>query len=76
MTKTKTLKDLEGNVVWDRSGNFIESNILKLETIKWIKEDRGLQKDNTIYRLSKDELFDLIEDRWMERLNIFEEDLE
>jgi len=45
---------------------------LKAEAVKWIKEDRGLRKDNTIWRINQDELLDLLEDRWIKRFNITE----
>ena len=69
MSESKTL-----NEIVNEDGD-VSGDILKAETVKWIKDDRGLQKDNTIYRISNDELFDLLEERWMKRLNITEEDL-
>ena len=53
-----------------------DKKILSLIAVKWIKEDRGLRKDNTIWRINQDELLDLLEDRWMNRFNITEADLE
>lgn len=39
MEKLKTLKDLEGNILykWQRSG-FVEADKIRQEAIKWIKE--------------------------------------
>ena len=69
MSESKTL-----NEIVNEDGD-VSGDILKAKVVKWIKDDRGLQKDNTIYRISNDELFDLLEERWMKRLNITEEDL-
>jgi len=72
--KLKTLKDL--TKLRTQEGDFwILDRELKALLIKWIKEDRGLRKDNTIWRLNQDELLDLLEDRWMKRLDIIEGDL-
>ena len=76
MIELKTLKDLEEEFedIKGSSGK-VYLAILKAEAVKWIKEDRGLRKDNTIWTINGDELLDLLEDRWMKRLNITEEDL-
>ena len=68
----KTLKDIEAGID-EYNVKFIEN--LRAEAVKWIEEDRGLRKNNTIWRLNGDELLDLLEDRWMKRFNLTEEDL-
>ena len=68
----KTLKDIEAGID-EYNVKFIEN--LRAEVMKWVEEDRGLRKNNTIWRLNGDELLDLLEDRWMKRFNLIEEDL-
>ena len=48
---------------------------LKAKVVKWVKEEEELRRDNTIWRLNGDELLDIIQERWMKRLDITEEDL-
>jgi len=43
---------------------------LKAKVIEWIKEDEGLRKDNTIWRMNQDELLDYLNERWMKRFDI------
>ena len=70
--KFKTLNDIEEELTCDYSPDLligdkvIRSDKLKAEAIKWIKEDI---KDLKLY--PRDEIII----RWMERLNITEEDL-
>ena len=70
----RTLKDFEFKV--DSDGNVCNLDDLRQKAIKWVKEDDNLIKDNTIFTMSSMELFDFLQDRWMKRLNITEEDLE
>ena len=74
MKELKTLKDIQ-KPIRNTESSCIRVEELKAEAVKWIKEDRGLRKDNTIWTINGDELLDLLEDRWMKRLNITEEDL-
>jgi hypothetical protein len=83
MTELKTLKDLTIDLSRNLGVNkpdidfqVIKIKELKAEAVKWVKEDEGLRKDNTIWRLNGDELLDLITERWMKRLNITEADLQ
>ena len=79
-TNLKTLKDFRLYICEDhyKKGLWYRAVLkreLKAEAVKWVKEDRGLRLDNTIWRMNQDELLDLLEERWMKRLNITEEDL-
>ena len=66
--KLKTLKDLEKDLEW----KYDTITALKKEAIKWVKEDKEVlgrlhPKDKGTWTIS---LY-----RWMERLDITEEDL-
>ena len=77
----KTLKGFEqdfedlGNTFITGKGKYYSKEDLKAGVIKWVKEDEDLVKDNIIFTMSSMELFDYLQDRWMKRLNITEEDL-
>ena len=47
----------------------------KKKAVKWIKEDRLLRINNINWGYVQDELLDLLEDRWINRFNLTEEDL-
>ncbi len=76
MTELKTLKDLKKNFPYDKATGSITRGFMieefekriKQEAIKWVKED----VNNTSIRES--EAYKIIR-KWMERLNITEENL-
>ncbi len=68
--KLKTLKNID--IGWKADEEKRIKQILKTEAIKWVKEDR-----EAYYRLHQDDMgtWDILLNRWMERLNITKEDL-
>jgi len=75
--KLKTLKDIHTFLIEDHEADIelIPIEELRTKVVKWVKEDRNLRKDNTIWTINQDELLDLLEDRWMNRFNLTEEDI-
>ena len=78
MSELKTLKDLED---WEleKDGYIpVSSKLLKAEAVKWVKEDikeyKNMFNDVLKGRDIKSPTMNLIK-KWMERLNISEEDL-
>ena len=65
MMKLKTLNDLIGE------DPYITKGKLKAEAIKWVKED----KKDFIMTPLENSIANIITLRWMERLNITEDDL-
>ena len=66
-TKLKTLQELKPNVYNSDGLGFYREDILKAEAIKWIKEDYELVTDLSSHKMLE---------RWKNRFNITEEDLE
>jgi len=70
--KLKTLKDLDLQFEGTPQGEIAEKEYIKAEAIKWVKEDIDQimlwEKEARVHAL-------FINDRWMKRLNITEEDL-
>lgn len=72
-SEIKTLKAFTSDTNEDNK-LYLNPDNLRAEAVKWVKEDR-VRKDNILLGLTKDELFAFLEDRWMQRLDIKEEDL-
>ncbi|HLD98471.1 MAG TPA: hypothetical protein VI815_04040 [Candidatus Nanoarchaeia archaeon] len=84
MTELNTLKDIEKDFIdtaW-MGGEPVESKEvvsiidLRTEAIKWIKEDRETPKINDYWKNHPELLLVLLEQRWKNRFNITEKDLE